>query len=474
MNSLALQAYYSLPNSLRSLAASFRGLYLRSWRYGPETNHLVEEAIEREYWPAEKWKTWQEERLAYILHRAATKVPYYRKQWNAVRRSGKRTSWEYLENWPILEKESLRQTPMAFVADDCDVRRMFPEHTSGTTGKPIQLFWSRRVLRAWYALLEARCRRWYQVSKQDRWAILGGQMVTPVAQQTPPFWVWNAPLNQLYMSSYHLSSSLIPHYLEALKRYRVKYIWAYTSAIYAIAQEALKLLNPKDLALKVVITNAEPIFDYQRQVIAEAFQCPVRETYGMAEIVAAASECNSRQLHLWPEVGWIEPPRSAEFIPNGQSEALICTSLLNSDTPLIRYRVGDHGSGTRWFPLCECGRTLPILDSVDGRSDDILYALDGRSIGRLDPIFKSNLPIREAQIIQEDFDRIRVRYVPTQQFDDATKRIIKREIQARLGPVKICFEGLKEIPREKNGKFQSVKCNLSPADRCKVEVASRY
>ena len=55
--------------------------------------------------------------------------------------------------------------------------------------------------------------------------------------------------------------------------------------------------------MTVAITNAEPVFDYQRWAIAEAFQCPVRETYGMAEIVAAASECTAGKLHLWPEVG---------------------------------------------------------------------------------------------------------------------------------------------------------------------------
>ncbi len=141
---------------------------------------------------------------------------------------------EYLANWPILHEEILRADPRAFVADDCDLRRMFRDHTSGTTGTPLDVWRSRDTVRAWYALFEARWRRWYGVSRHDRWTILGGQLVTPVKQNSPPFWVWYAGLNQLYMSSYHLSPQHIAYYTNALKRYDVKYIWGYTSALYEL------------------------------------------------------------------------------------------------------------------------------------------------------------------------------------------------------------------------------------------------
>src|SRR5688572_21060557 len=114
-----LQLYHKLPSGLRGLAASYRGWQLRNWRYGPETERLVAEALERDSWSTERWKTYQEERLSYVLRRAVTKVPYYRDQWAARQRNGDRTSWEYLENWPVLEKETLRSDSRAFVADDC-------------------------------------------------------------------------------------------------------------------------------------------------------------------------------------------------------------------------------------------------------------------------------------------------------------------------------------------------------------------
>jgi phenylacetate-CoA ligase len=262
-----------------------------------ETERLVEEVLERQTWNPEQWKTWQEERLAYVLHRAATRVPYYREQWAARRRRGDRASWEYIENWPVLEKEPLRQNPIAFVADDCDVRHMYPEHTSGTTGTPLSLWWSRETVRAWYALFEARTRRWNGVSRHENWAILGGQLIVYANTLRPLLWVWNTPMNQLYMSSYHLAPDVIPYYCNALKRYGINHILAYPSALYSIAQEVLRL-GRKDLHMIVAITNAEPIFDYQRQAISEAFNRPVCKTYGMAEIVAAASECTGGQLHL--------------------------------------------------------------------------------------------------------------------------------------------------------------------------------
>jgi phenylacetate-CoA ligase len=471
MSDTFLRLYHRLPGCVRTTAASLRGYYLRSWRYGPETERLVAEALEREHWSPERWNGWQKERLSYLLHRAATQVPYYREQWTARRRRGDRASWEALQNWPVLEKETLRENPAAFVADDCDVRQMFHEHTSGTTGKSLDLWWSRATVRAWYGLFEARCRRWHGVSRHDRWAILGGQLVTPAAQRRPPFWVWNTAFNQLYMSSYHLAPDLIPHYLDALRRYRITYLWGYTSSLYALAQEVRRRNDP-GLEMTVAITNAEPLFAYQRAAIAEAFLCPVRETYGMAEIVATASECPDGRLHLWPEAGCVEVLEGDRPVAQGSAGDLVCTGLLNADMPLIRYRVGDGGSLPIADLPCSCGRLLPTLGSVEGRLDDLLYTADGRRIGRLDPVFKESLPIREAQIIQEALDRVRVRYIPAPGFTSEAAQSIVERLQARMGAVKVILDGVEELPREANGKFRAVICRVPAEERASLARGS--
>jgi phenylacetate-CoA ligase len=459
MNDNLLRIYHSLPRPARSLAASLRGQKLKHWRYGPETDRLVAAALEREGWTPEQWTLWREERLANLLHRAATRVPYYRRQWEERRRHGDRVSWEVLENWPVLEKDVLRQNALEFVADDCNPRKMFRDHTSGTTGKPLELWQSQHTTREWYALFEARARRWYCISRKDRWAILGGQLVTPVSQRRPPFWVWNSASNQLYMSSYHLAPDLLSHYLNAIQRYRVSYLLGYTSSLYALAQEVLRL-KQNDLQLTVVITNAEPVLEHQREVISEAFHCPVRETYGMAEIVFAASECEAGRLHIWPEVGIEEIIQTSEPGVDGIAGELVSTGLLNADMPLIRYRVGDRAVLPQFHHSCECGRKLPQMAAIEGRVDDVLFTRDGRAIGRLDPVFKGQHSIREAQIIQDTLDCVRLRFVPTPEYRSEDGEAIGNRIRERMGPINVILEPVKEIPRSANGKFRSVVCNL--------------
>lgn len=468
MSKQLLALYHRSPAWLRTVAASARGYQLRARRYGAETEQLVAQALERERWSIERQREWQRERLSYILHRAATRVPYYRDEWSKRRQKGDRASSEYLENWSVLEKESLRENPRAFVADDCDVRRMFYDYTSGTTGKPVGTWASRNTLQAWYALAEARWRRWYGVSLRDRWAIIGGQVITAVEQRRPPFWVWNASLKQLYMSCYHIAPDLTPHYADALRRYKVKYILGYTSSLYALAHEIVRT-GRRDVRMEVVITNAEQVYAYQREVIAEAFQCPVRETYGMSEMIVGASECEAEQLHLWTEAGVVEVFERGQPAPRGISGELICTGLVNADMPLIRYRAGDrvalseaddeNGTGDS----CACGRTLPALKSVEGRMDDLLYTADGRCVTATETLYEARLPVREAQIIQERLDRVRVRFVPTSDYTPAAGDSIIEGMRARMGAIEVVLEEVDEIPRGANGKFRAVVCEL-PAE----------
>ncbi len=451
--SLSLKIYHRLPNWSRSVAASLRGFYLNSQRYGEETEKLVEEAFKREFWCAEEWTDWRENRLSEILYRAATRVPFYREAWTARQLKGDKASPELLENWQILEKRTLRERGADFIADDRAPKKMMRDHTSGTTGTSLNIWSSSETIKFWYALNEARCRRWYGVSKNDRWAILGGQLVTPVQQKKPPFWIWNAGMRQLYMSSYHLAPDLTRHYLDALLKYRVRYVLGYPSAIYSLAQAAIRAKR-RDVKLKVVVTNAEPLYDYQRETIARAFDCPVRETYGMAEMCAAASECEKGNLHQWLDAGIIETNTDREFI---------CTGLINADMPLVRYRVGDCGVLSE--KKCACGRTLPLIKKIEGRSDDVLITADGRRVGRLDPVFKNDLPVLEAQIIQKSLRKILVRYVPAPEFNKQAARDLNERIRERMGDVEIEMEKVTKIPRTTRGKFRSVICELSPEEK---------
>jgi phenylacetate-CoA ligase len=457
--------YHALPPTLRSAAATLQGCRLRWWRYGRETERLVSEALERDRWPAERLTAWQEERLAFLLDRAATRVPFYRAHWSERRRRGDRASWERLEHWPVLGKDSLRANPRAFVADDCSVRLMFEVNTSGTTGKPLRLWRSRATSRAYYALLEARYRRWNGVSWRDQcWAVLGGQVVTPPNARRPPFWVWNAAMHELYLSANHVSRRNVAAFVSALAEYCPTHLVAYASSAAALANECLEAGLDYD-GFKVVATGAEPLRPWQRDVIARAFRTPVRETYGMVEIVAGASECAHGALHVWPEMGAVEvleDDADVAAVP-GASGRLVCTGLLNADMPLIRYVVGDRGGLATGEGRCACGRTLPVLRGIEGRSNDLLIAPDGRRVYWLNPVFYG-LPIHEAQIVQERLDEVRVRYVPVASFNEASGNLIIERLRSRMGEVEVRLEAVPEIPRGPNGKFQAVVCKLD--QRC--------
>jgi phenylacetate-CoA ligase len=459
MNESLLRFYCGLTPSARTLAATMWGTYLWSWRYGPETDRLVEEALEREHWSPAQWQQWRETRLGMVLHRAVTRVPFYRDAWSERRRKGDRRSHEVLAHWPILDKEELRVNPARFVADDCDIGKMLHEQTSGSTGKSIEVWWSRQTAREWYALFEARWRNWHGLSRHDRWAILGGQLVVPIETQRPPFWVKNLAMHQLYMSSYHLQPETYAAYVDALNEFKVKYLWGYTSSLVALAQGVLDA-GITDLRLSAVITNAEPLPQHQRELLAAAFRCPVRETYGMSEIVTAAGECQADRLHIWPEVGIVESLAHEDPVASGDVGDLVCTGLVNMDMPLIRYSVGDRAALDDPGAQCSCGRTLPMLKFVEGRTDDTLYTATGRRIGSMDTVFTGRLLIREAQIVQETLTRILVRYVPAEGFSEETKKILRGRIRERIGNVEVEFEQLGKIPRSANGKMRCVICNL--------------
>ena len=455
---MLLDIFHRLPYPGKVVVASLQGYYLDWLRYGGDFEKRIAEIEKCERSSKEAIDAMVQAKLQLVLAQAFHHVPYYRNQWAERRRQGDQSDWRVLANWPILSKDEVRRSPRAFLAENHSWF-LVKSQTSGTSGKPLLLWQGKEALRSWYAKSEVRLRRWYGVARGENWGIFGGQLVTEVAQKKPPFWVWNHSWRQLYLSSYHLSPDLIGFYLDALVEHKITYLLGYTSALVAVAQEMLARKRT-DIRLKVVITNAEPLYPYQRKILEAAFNCPVRETYGMSEMTVAASECEHGRLHLWPMAGAVEIIENGQRVPNGEVGELVATGLINQDMPLIRYQTGDRGVLAP-DPSCPCGRNLPVLSHIDGRNDDVLYTTGGRAIGRLDTVFKADLPVSEVQIVQKQLDSLVVRYVPTERYSDDSSRIIAERLRERMGPMRIEFECLEAIPRGPNGKFRSVVCELS-------------
>ncbi|MBZ0115121.1 MAG: AMP-binding protein [Thermoanaerobaculia bacterium] len=446
---LAKRVYDALPYPGRVIAATLRGFQLQRNRYDRTTPLLVREALQRDAWSADQWEDWRSQALARSLL-LASKLPFYAEQGLGSSR---------LSEWPVVRKEDLRADTASFSASK--QRGWIHEHTSGSTGTPLSLHWSRKASVLWYALVEARLRRWHGVSRHTRWAILGGQLVAPANQRRPPYWVWNAAARQLYLSSYHLAPDTVAAYLEAMRAHRVEYLLAYPSAAAALASFALDAgteVAATAPGLKVVVTNAEPLSPAQRSKISTVFDCPTRDSYGLAELVAAASECEEGRLHLWPEVGFLEVlDDDDQPVEAGQPGRLVATGLLNDAMALVRYDTGDEITLAPPDERCACGRGLPLVRELRGRSDDVLETPDGRQVGRLDPVFKHDFPIHEAQIVQTALDRVVARVVPARGFDSRTKESIRRQIEERMGPlVRVEVEEVDELTRGPSGKLRAV------------------
>jgi phenylacetate-CoA ligase len=197
-----LPLYHRLPPWLQDAAAAVRGWQLEGWRYGRGDRA----AGGRGAWSAKAGRrnsgsaggrsAW---RGCWTGRRG--KVPYYRAMWAERRvRGGRLRVGSGSRTGRYSKRKRCGASRKRFVAEDCDRAPGWSKtHTSGTSGTPLKLWQSRKTLRAWYALFEARWRRWHGVSRRDRWAILGGQLVVLAARRQPPFWVRNWPMRQLYL-----------------------------------------------------------------------------------------------------------------------------------------------------------------------------------------------------------------------------------------------------------------------------------
>lgn len=465
MNKTLVQIYNQMPGSVQNVFASVRGYQLRSWRFGANAEQLVEAALARDSWRQEQWQPYQQERLAPILHTAATKVPYYHDQWAERRRQGDNASWDYLENWRVLEKAPVRANPQAFIPEGSDPNRMYHVHTSGTTGTPIQLWSTRETVQAWYAIYEARWRRWNGVSRHERWAIMGGQLVVPRSRTRPPFWVTNYAMNQLYLSTMHISEQSAPLYVEAINSFRPTHLLVYTSSATYLAQEILRQNLRVTAPLRLILTNAEPLFPWQRAALEAAFKTTVKETYGMGEMVIGASADAQDRLRYWLDAGMLEilDDEADRRVPDGTTGRVVSTSLLRDDGMMfIRYALGDRASISTDQPAPDDPIQLPYLGAIEGRSSDMLLAKDGRRVFWINPIFYE-LPVQAAQVIQETREQVRVLVIPSPETTDATIQTIRERLAQRIGDLDIRIERVDVLEREPSGKIKPVISRIQQA-----------
>lgn len=149
--------------------------------------------------------------------------------------------------------------------------------------------------------------------------------------------------------------------------------------------------------------------------------------------------------------------QEGNVLPAGKPGEIVVTHLATRDFPFIRYRTGDVGVLSD--RVCACGRELPMLGDIQGRTTDFVVAGDGTIMHGLALIYVvRDVPgISKFKIVQESIEHTRVFLVPDSRFEPESIHMIKRGFIDRLGSgVQVDVETVDHIPAESSGKFRYI------------------
>ena len=448
MSPLLQRGYFAMPPWMQSAVLSAYGLRLRLLRYGGEHGRALRELLESQWFTARRLEQLQLDALNSLLRHAAASVPFYRSR--GLPRQV--TSLDELRDVPLLEKSDIRAAGDAMLSSHRQGTAI-EIHTGGTTGTPLNIRCGRTTLQWNYAFF-ARLLSWASVPRGARVATFAGRTFVRPDQTSPPFWRSNLAGNALLMSSYHLSPVTVDAYIERLSSFQPLLIDSYPSSIEPIARRLLAL-GSRAVRPRAVVTSSETLVPEVRDLIEEAFGCPVFDHYGAAEMAALITQCAHGTYHVNPEFGIVEILRNGEPARPGEEGEIVATGFINPLMPFIRYRTGDLAvAGNRG---CGCGRAFPTVERIIGRLDDVVVTPDGRRIGRLDPIFKTVASLTETRIVQDTDDHVTVEVVLDGPLPEAERVTLLRELANRLGPtMRIDMVVVPSIPRSASGKLRTV------------------
>ncbi|MHA1279557.1 MAG: phenylacetate--CoA ligase family protein, partial [Candidatus Helarchaeota archaeon] len=347
--------YYISPPFIQSIGVSLYGLYWKQRRYGGDFKKYVASFKHREGLSLDDWKAYQETRLRQLLLYANEYIPYYRDLF--VKLGIEQYDLEVfklsdLRKLPVLSKEIFRDLQENFLSNNLN-EKPATYMTSGTTGTPLAIKFTREGDRLAQAAYETRVRNWAGVDYKMSRGMVGGRMVVPKANAEPPFWRYNIFERQLYMSAFHISPANTPNYARALNHYKPDYLVGYASSHYFLA----RMLDEQGISMyqpKAVLTSSEKLSDDMRDMIEKVYGCEVFDAYSGVEACCQASECEYHNMHISPDMGIIEFLNDEnQPVPLGVPGRIVATGLLNFAQPLIRYDTGDIAVLSE--ESCPCG-----------------------------------------------------------------------------------------------------------------------
>jgi len=374
-----------------------------------------------------------------------------------------------LAHYPLLTKADIRANGERLRSDRAG--RLKRYNTGGSSGEPLVFFMgkdriSHDVAAKW------RATRWWGVDIGDRELVVWGSPIE-VGAQDRLRGLRDRLLRSELLPAFDMSQENLDRFVERIRQFRPAMLFGYPSALALIAEHARRKGVPMhDLGVRVAFVTSERLYEHQRAAIEQIFGCPVANGYGGRDAGFIAHQCPQGSMHLSAEDIVVEiVGEDGRPLPADERGEIVVTHLATGDFPFVRYRTGDVGvlSDAR----CACGRGLPVLSEIDGRSTDFVVAADGTIMHGLALIYVvRDLPgVDRFRIVQWSRERTTVYLVPGPGFQPALEEAIRSGLRARLGAaVTIEIERVDALPAERSGKFRYI---VSHAAVAAVPAASQ-
>ena len=331
---------------------------------------MIQDLMDVERAPRAELEALQLARLRTQVARVGERVPFYRER---LRQAGvgpaDLRSLADLRRLPFTVKDDFRATyPFGLLAVPIeDVVRIHA--SSGTTGKPTVVAYTRHDLEVWSEVM-ARTLRAGGVSRRD------------VVHNAYGYGLFTGGLG-LHYGAERLGAAVIPisggftdRQLTALRDLGSTVLCCTPSyALHLVEALEEAGIGPKDLALRVGFFGAEPWTEEMRDAIESRLDILALNIYGLSEIIGpgVSVECPERLgMHVAEDhfLSEIVDPQTLEPLPPGATGELVLTPLTKEALPLLRYRTRDLTMLERG--PCRCGRTLARIGRITGRTDDML------------------------------------------------------------------------------------------------------
>ena len=455
--SITEKLYQTSPVCVQNMLISAFGYQWKKRRFGGIYQKEYAAAKSREEYSANDWLNYQQKQLQALVTHSYNSVPYYKSSFKAhgvTPEKLKNIEPGALSILPILLKEDLRKFgSTALISLEREGKGSFFS-SSGSTGTPVKILYSHAMHQRWFAIFESRIRNWAGVSSFVPRGMIGGRRIIADAKNTPPFYRYNYFEKQVYFSAYHINASNAANYLEGIKKHKVEYMTGYAMSNFFLAR-FFRENNLEAPALKAVLTSSEKLTDEMRQMFKVVYDCNTFDSWGSVEACGIVSECEQGKLHVSPDAAVIEIlDDDLQPVPAGIPGDVYCTGLLNYDQPLIRYKIGDR---MVWSDEpCTCGRRMPVIKEIVGRTEDVVIGKDGREMVRFHSVFYGIEKIKKSQVVQEERGQIHVKVVAENALNNHEKELIQQRIASQLGEMEISIEETSDIPLNRNGKFQAV------------------